>query len=81
MADETVQDEKYNPDEHTAAEVKDELAEADEAEKLQIAAAEQAGKNRPSVLKAAGVEDGMRLDRSGRVLLPWEVAPTPAEEV
>lgn len=72
-------DESFNPDEHSAAEVKEELAQASEEEKLQVAAAEQAGKNRKSVLAAAGVEDGMRLDRSGRALYPWEVAPAPVE--
>lgn len=70
----------FNPDEHTAAEVKAELAEASEDEKARIAAAEVAGKGRKSVLAEAGVKEGERLDSSGRRLFPWEVVPTPAEE-
>lgn len=74
----------FDPSEHTAAEVKAELAEATEEEKLAIAGAEAAGKARKSVLAEAGVKEGERLDSSGRRLFPWEVVPVtdeaPAEE-
>lgn len=69
----------FDPADHTAAEVKAELAEATEEEKAAIAGAEAAGKNRKSVLAEAGVKEGERLDSSGRRLFPWEVVPTPAE--
>lgn len=79
MTDEST-DEVFDPSDHTAAEVKAELEQASEEEALKIAAAEQAGKNRKSVLEAAGVDENVRLDASGRVLHGWEVAPpAPAE--
>lgn len=70
---------EFDPTDHKATEVVEQLQEASEEEKLQIAAAEQAGKNRKSVLEAAGVDESVRLDASGRRLNPWEVAP-PAPE-
>ena len=79
MSEETFEDERFDPSEHTADEVKAELEQASEEEKAQIAAAEMAGKNRKSVLAASGVEEGERLDSTGRRLLPWEVAPKPQE--
>lgn len=72
-------DEDFDPSDHKADEVKAELAKADEDEKLRIAAAEQADKNRKSVLEAAGVEEGVRLDASGRRLNGWETAPKAAK--
>jgi hypothetical protein len=77
---ENQQNEGFNPSEHKAAEVVEELEDATEAERLRIAAAEQADKNRKSVLEAAGVEEGERLDASGRRLHPWEVLPKKAED-
>lgn len=71
--------EEFNPEEHKADEVADYLEDADEAERLRVAAAEQAGKGRKSVLEAAGVEPGTRMDASGRILNPWEVAPARPE--
>lgn len=65
----------FDPGEHKAAEVKDVLAEATEAEKAAIAGQEQAGDNRKSVLKAAGVDEGVRLDATGREMHPWEKQP------
>lgn len=67
--------EKFDPSEHTAAEVKDALEEASEDEKRKIAAAEAAGRGRKTVLSAAGLQEGVRVDASGRVMHPWEVAP------
>lgn len=67
--------EEFDPAEHTAPEVVEELESASEEEKLRIAAEEQAGKNRKTVLEAAGVDENVRLDSSGRRLFPWEVAP------
>lgn len=69
------QREEFDPSEHKAAEVVEELEGASEEEKLRIAAAEQADKNRKTVLEAAGVEEDVRLDASGRRLHPWEVLP------
>lgn len=69
----------YDPSEHTVEEVKDELDSASESEKMRIAAAEQAGKGRKSVLAAAGVDESVRLDASGRRLHPWEILPQTQE--
>jgi hypothetical protein len=81
MNDEVTEvDDQYDPSEYKAAEVVEELESASEEEKLRIAAAEQAGKNRKSVLEAAGVEGDVRLDASGRRLNAWEVAPASTEE-
>lgn len=71
---------EYDPADYKADEVVAELEDASEDEKLRIAAAEQAGKGRKSVLEAAGVEENVRLDASGRRLHGWEVAPKPAQE-
>lgn len=71
--------EDFKPEEHTAAEVVEELEEATPVEVAKIVGAELAGKNRKTVLEAAGVEEGERRDSSGRVLNPWEVAPVPAK--
>lgn len=68
----------FVPSEHTAAEVRDELADATAAEKAVIAGQEQAGDNRKSVLKAAGVAEGQRFDKTGREMHPWEVPPKQA---
>lgn len=73
MADE------FDPNEHTAEEVKAELAEASEEEKAQIVTAEKQGKSRKSVLQAAGVDPNVRTDASGRELFPWETAPAQPE--
>lgn len=69
MADE------FDPNEHTADEVKAELEEATEEEKDVIVASERKGKARKSVLKAAGADPDARTDASGRVLHPWETSP------
>jgi hypothetical protein len=66
---------EYNPDEHKAGDVVDKLEEATPEEKDQIVAAELKGKQRKSVLEAAGVDVGARMDGSGRVLNDWEVLP------
>lgn len=65
----------FDPNEHTAEEVKAELADATDEVKTQIAAAEKQGKARKSVLEAAGVDPSVRTDASGRVLNGWETAP------
>lgn len=65
----------FNPDDHTAPEVVEELKDATEEEKAAIVSAEMAGKNRSSVLKAADVDPNERRDASGRVLMDHEVAP------
>lgn len=66
---------EYNPDEHKAADVVDKLEKASDEDKSKIAAAELQGKQRKSVLEAAGVDVGARMDGSGRVLNDWEVLP------
>lgn len=76
----TDQQNEFNPGDHTAPDVVDVLEDANEEEKLRIAAAEQADKNRKTVLEAAGVEEGERLDASGRRLHPWEVLPKKPED-
>lgn len=71
--------EEFDPAEHTAAEVVEELEDAPEDEKRAIAAAELSGKARKTVLEAAGVDPGVRMDATGRILNGWEVAPKAAE--
>lgn len=65
----------FNPDEHKAADVVDKLESASAEDKDKIVAAELQGKQRKSVLEAAGVDVGARMDGSGRVLLDHEVLP------
>lgn len=66
---------EYNPDEHKAADVVEKLEGASEEDKNKIVAAELQGKQRKSVLEAAGVDAGARMDASGRVLGDHEVLP------
>lgn len=73
----------FDPTDHNADEVKDYLDDATEQEKGRVGAAEAApdGKRRKTVLEAAGVDEGVRMDASGRRLNGWEVEPTPSEEL
>lgn len=74
-------EEKFDPAEHTAAEVKEVLKEATPEEKAEIVVAERAGDARRSVIKAAGEDPDVRTDASGRVLNPWEVSPGKTQEI
>lgn len=65
----------FDPEEHTASEVIEELADATPEVRDRIAAEELAGKKRKTVLEAAGADPEERRDASGRVLNPWETAP------
>lgn len=72
----------FDPSEFKAPEVVEHLAEADDAEKAAIAAAElQRAKPRKTVLEAADADPNQRYDASGRALMPWEVLPKPREDV
>lgn len=64
-----------NPDEMKAPELVKQLEDAPAEVKEQVAAQERQGKNRKSVLEAAGVDPEARTDSSGRQLNAWEVAP------
>lgn len=83
MTEENMQEsgvDEFNPEEHKVDEVKEYLESADEDERRRVAAAEQSGKGRKSVLEAAGVDPAVRMDASGRILNPWEVTPPTAED-
>lgn len=69
--------EEFDPAEHTAAEVKEELDKAAPDEAKKIAGAEASGKGRKTVLEAAGLDPNSRYDVSGRQMHPWEVSPRP----
>lgn len=82
---EATDEDAFDPSEHTATEVIEELENADAEEAERIAAAEAEDKARKTVLSAAedaGVDVGalsdQRRDASGRVLNGWEVSPKPA---
>lgn len=75
----TEQNTDFDPNEHSAKEVVEQLDEVAPEEREQIVAAELSGRKRKSVLEAAGVDPSERRDASGRVLNEWETSPAPLE--
>lgn len=75
MTESTPEVADFDPADHTADQVIDQLEEATPDEKDRIVSAELAGKKRKSVLAAADVDPSERRDASGRVLNGWEVPP------
>lgn len=65
---------EYDPNDGTVDEVLKKLEKASPDEQKRILAAERTGKARTTILEAYGVDPNERVDATGRVLYPWEVA-------
>jgi len=66
---------EFDPSTATVDEVLKKLEKADAEERDRILNAERAGKARVTILEPHGIDPDARVDVSGRVLYPWEVAP------
>lgn len=69
---------EFDPNNANVEDVLKKLEKADEKERERILNAERAGKARKSILEPYDVDPEARVDASGRVLYPWEVAPEEA---
>ena len=66
---------EFDPSTASVEAVQKKLEKADEAERQRILNAERGGKNRKTILEPYGIDPDARVDATGRVLYPWEVAP------